>query len=362
MKVLLTGAFGNVGLSTLDELLKHKIEVRIFDLPSRRRKKMIERHPNRSLIESFWGDLCNLHDVEQAIKGVDAIIHLGAIIPPLADKNPDLAYKVNVGGTQHILEAVQTLNPTVKLFYTSSISIYGDRREHPFISIDDPLTPCHHDEYGKQKKQAEELVRKSSLDWTVFRLTYITSMDKLQLDPLMYEMPLETCIEICDTKDVAFALVNALLISEDISHQIFHIAGGESCRTTFGEYLSNMFEIFGLGYDALPAEAFSRNDFHCGWMDTKKSQSLFQYQRTSLETYFIAVKKKIKGKPFFIRLIRPLAIRIVLNRSPYFKNLPFTKRKKPFLHSIRDYLNNLSRTTAILKKKVSKNRLPQKIS
>ena len=40
MKVLLTGAFGNVGLSTLEELLKRNYDIRIFDIKTKRNKRL----------------------------------------------------------------------------------------------------------------------------------------------------------------------------------------------------------------------------------------------------------------------------------------------------------------------------------
>ena len=176
-------------------------------------------------------------------------------------------------------------------------------------------------------------------------------MDKLQLDPLMFEMPLDTCIEICDTQDVGLALVNALH-TPNIAQRIFHISGGPTCRTTFGEYLTEMFTIFGLGTTGIPAIAFSQNDFHCGWMDTTRSQNLFHYQRTSLGSYYNAVRKKIRGKNWLIRLVRPIALRIVLNRSPYYRILPRKVRKPQIGLSIKQYLRKLRRTTVEIKKKI----------
>ncbi len=349
MKILLTGAFGNVGVSTLDELLNQGHSVKILELPNKKWEKRLKKSPYKNRVSVICGDLCNVHDIEAAVKNVDGIIHLGAIIPPLADHRPELAYAVNVGGTRKMIRIAERINPQVKFFYTSSISVYGDRRQNPYIQTTDPAQAGSHDKYGQQKLEAETLVRASSLDWTIFRLTYITSMQKLNLDPLMYDMPLETCIELCDTKDVGYALVNALHVPE-VHHQIFHIAGGDACRTTFGEYLTQMMDIFGLGENALPAEAFSKTDFHCGWMDTQKSQQLLQYQRMTLETYYANVRKAIRGVPFFLRIFRPIAKHVVMKRSPYYQKIPREKRRRKFLHSISHYLQIMGRTTENMRK------------
>ena len=324
MKVLLTGPFGNVGLSTLRELVKirkdRNYDVKILDIKSSKNEKLSKEFQDK--VEIIWGDLRNIEDVNRAVEGVNVVLHVGAIIPPLADNEPEFAEEVNVGGTKNILEAMKKspLNP--KLVFTSSIATYGDRRNTPEIKVDDPLKPADHDEYAKQKIRCEKLVRESGLDWAIFRLTYIVSLNKLQVDPLMFSMPLDTCIEICDTKDVGLALVNGVK-NKAIIGEILNIGGGSKCRITFNEYLNEMFVLFGLGRDLLPDEAFSIGDFHCGYMDTTKSQELLEYQRYTLEEYFSEVKEEVKHLRRFLRImtliVRPIAKRYLLSRSPFYK-------------------------------------------
>ncbi|MFX0156340.1 MAG: NAD-dependent epimerase/dehydratase family protein [Candidatus Hodarchaeota archaeon] len=316
MKVLLTGAFGNVGLSTLKEILNRNYKIRIFDIKTRRNKRLAIKY--RKDVEIFWGDLRNYKDVEKAVSDVDVVVHVAAIIPPLADKKPKFAESVNVGGTVNIIKAMESQPKKPKLIFTSSVAVYGDRLENPLITPDDPPNPNDDDEYAKQKIKCEELIKNSSLDWTIFRLTYIVSLNKLQMDPLMFEMPLDTCIEICDTNDVGFALANAVE-NREIWGEILHIAGGNKCRISYREYLNEMLGIFGIGYESLPTEAFSTRGFHCGYMTTDKSQSLLKYQRYTLDDYFSAVRKKVAFSRLFMTLFRPFARKYLLNKSHYYK-------------------------------------------
>ncbi|MFX0176078.1 MAG: NAD-dependent epimerase/dehydratase family protein [Candidatus Hodarchaeota archaeon] len=323
MKILLTGGFGTVGISTLKELIKRKYKVRIFEIKNRRNKKIAKEF--KEYVEIMWGDLRNEELVEKAVKEQDVIIHLAAIIPPLADTHPDLAETVNIGGTLNILNAMKNEEHKPKIIFTSSIAVYGDRRTNPMIKISDPLNPSNGDFYALTKINAEQMIRDSGLDYAIFRLTYITSVEKLEMDPLMFHMPLETCIEICDTKDVGYALVNAIDIDE-VWGEIFHIAGGELCRTTYEDYLNNMMEIFGLGKDFLPKQAFEHKDFHCGFMDTRRSQNLFKYQRHTLEDYYNEVKEKIGTKRYFMPMIR-WAVRLnLLKRSDAYRRFKFFKK------------------------------------
>ncbi|MBA7614545.1 hypothetical protein ES703_21811 [subsurface metagenome] len=317
MKVLLTGAFGNVGLSTLKELMKRNYDIRIFDIKTKKNKRIAYKY--KKDVEVVWGDLRNYKDVERAVSDRDVVVHVAAIIPPLADKKPKFAESVNVGGTSNIIRAMESQPKKPKLIFTSSVAIYGDRLENPLITPEDPLNPNHDDEYAKQKIICEELIKKSSLEWAIFRLTYIVSLNKLQMDPLMFEMPLETCIEICDTKDVGLALTNAVE-NKEIWGNIMHIAGGERCRISYRKYLNEMLDIFGIGFEELPKEAFRQGrGFHCGFMTTDKSQALLNYQRYTLDNYFNAVRKKVAFSRLFIMMFKPIAQKYLLNKSHYYK-------------------------------------------
>ncbi len=324
MKVLLTGAFGNVGLSTLKELIEKDYKVRVFEVYTKKNRKIAKKFKNR--IEIIWGDLRNKEDVNKAVQSQDIIIHLAAIIPPLADTNPRLAESVNIGGTQNILDAMKNLKQKPKLLFTSSVAVYGDRRYNPMIEVTDPIAPSRGDYYAITKISAEKLIRESGLDFAIFRLTYITSIDKLNMDPLMFHMPLDTSIEICDTKDVGLALVNAVECDE-VWGETFNLAGGKQCRITYREYLNDMMEIFGLGRNFLPEEGFAEKDFHCGFMNTDKSQNILKYQKHTLEDYYGEVKKKIGYKRHFMPAIKWMIRINLLKRSESYRRHKFFRRK-----------------------------------
>ena len=324
MKVLLTGGFGNVGLSTLKELMNKDYSVRVFEVYNRKNRKIAKKFKNK--IEITWGDLRNKEDVNIAVQNQDIVIHLAAIIPPLADTNPVLTEFVNVGGTKNILDAIKNQGHQPKLIFTSSIAVYGDRRYDPMIEVTDPLNASRGDYYSITKISAEKLIRESGVDFAIFRLTYITSIDKLNMDPLMFHMPLDTSIETCDTKDVGLALVNAIECDE-VWGEIFNIAGGKQCRITYREYLKDMMEIFGLGRNFLPEEGFAEKDFHCGFMNTNKSQNLLKYQKHTLEDYYREVKQRIGPKRHFIPAIKWMIRLNLLKKSEPYRRYKFFKKK-----------------------------------
>ncbi len=316
MRVLLTGVFGNVGLNTLEELIKKGYKIKVFDIKTRKNIKISKKYKGK--VEIIWGDLRNQEDVEKTVEGQDVVIHVAAIIPPLADRNPKIAETVNVGGTINIIKAMERQPKKPKLIYTSSVAVYGDRRKSPLIKPIDPPNPNPDDEYARQKLKCENLIRQSKLEWVIFRLTYIVSLNKLQMDPLMFKMPLDICIEICHTKDVGLALANAAE-NDKIWGKIMHIAGGEKCRIIYKQYIDRMIEIFGLGKDFLPDEAFSKDNFHCGFMTTEESQKLLNYQKHTLDDYFNEVKERVRFKRYFMRMFKPIIRICLLRKSPYYK-------------------------------------------
>ncbi|MFO8019772.1 MAG: NAD(P)-dependent oxidoreductase [Promethearchaeia archaeon] len=317
-KILLTGGFGLCGRATLDELLKKDYDITVFEINTTENRDIAKKYQEK--VEIVWGDIRNFDDVKKSVKGKDFVIHMAAILPPLADENPKLARGVNVEGTKNIIKSMEKADQEAKLIYTSSIAIYGDRRQNPYIHVSDDPNPGD-DIYAQQKLECEELIKGSKLNWTILRLTYIVSMEKLDLNPLMYHMPLETCIEICHANDVGLALANAIE-SKEVWGKILNIAGGTKCRIIYGDYIHRMLEIFGLGGDLLPKDAFSDKAFHCGFMDTKKSQKLLQYQRYTLDNFFEDVKETVKVSRFFIKIfqliVRPIAKKYLLDKSPFY--------------------------------------------
>ncbi len=118
MKVLLTGALGNIGLSTLEALLDEGHDVVAFDLESRRARKLASRFDGR--VRVVWGDITDPESICAALDGVDAVVHLAAIIPPSTERAPDLARRVNVDATRSLIEQMEASPTANRLVFASS--------------------------------------------------------------------------------------------------------------------------------------------------------------------------------------------------------------------------------------------------
>ena len=91
-----TGGAGSVGKRLVDRFLKAGQSVRIFDLPIMDFTDL----ENLDGVEILQGDITNPSDVNAAVTNISGAVHLAAILPPNSEKNRDITFAVNVGGTK----------------------------------------------------------------------------------------------------------------------------------------------------------------------------------------------------------------------------------------------------------------------
>lgn len=294
IKVLLTGASGTVGFEILKQLhqQKDRFEITVFDLENSKTRKMFSKFQKEIHIK--YGDISINEDVAKVCSDKDFVLHIAAIIPPLADDNPELAYQVNVRGTTNLIRNLEKSSPHAFFIYSSSISVYGDRLINPNININDPILPSLGDEYAKTKIEAEGVIATSKLKWSIFRLTAI--MGNHKVSKLMFHMPLATSMEICTPADTGRAFVNALSHQDQISGKIFNLGGGESCRCSYSDFLNRSFKIFGLGKVDFPENSFADHNFHCGfYQDGDALEKILKFRRDSLESFYKNEEIKVSG-------------------------------------------------------------------
>jgi nucleoside-diphosphate-sugar epimerase len=290
--VLLTGASGAVGYEAFKCLLlrKEQYRIRVLSIDKKLERNLFK--PNHDQIEVIWGDIRIISDVRKAVKGVDAILHVAGIIPPAADLQPEKARAVNVMGTKNLVDVCLEQPTPPKLIFTSSISVYGDRVHEPNISIGDPLNPSEGDEYAQTKIDAENFIKASGITWSIFRLCGILA-NRLQIQPLMFHMPLDTALEWCHPSDAGYALVEAIE-NDTINNRTFNLGGGERCRILARDFIRQVFPIWGLDSDLLPESAFALKNFHSGYyIDGDELNHILKFRRYSLQDYIQSLRDKV---------------------------------------------------------------------
>lgn len=141
MKVLVTGSDGFIGSHLTEELVKKGYQVKAFvyynsfntwgwldTLPAE-----IMKH-----VEVFQGDIRDPNGVEEAVRGVDAVFHLAALIAiPFSYHSPDTYVDTNIKGTLNVLQAARKHNIN-RVLVTSTSEVYGTAQyvpideKHPF--------------------------------------------------------------------------------------------------------------------------------------------------------------------------------------------------------------------------------------
>ena len=139
--VLVTGGVGSMGRLVCARLAADGHSVKAFDLASAN----FDGLPDG--VSALPGDLTSLEDVRSALVGVNAVVHLAAIVPPTADIHIELAQKVNVEGTQIIVDAMKDSVPNAGLVFSSSVSVYGTPDNDAEITASQSYVPD--DNYAK---------------------------------------------------------------------------------------------------------------------------------------------------------------------------------------------------------------------
>jgi nucleoside-diphosphate-sugar epimerase len=121
MKIAITGGAGYVGCRLSEQLLNNGHEVICIDW-LKYGVQPILNILDRKGFHLHKIDICS-PEVEPILKSADAVIHLAGIVGyPSCEREPDLAYRVNVEGTNRVIDA-SVGKPFV---YASTGSVYGE--------------------------------------------------------------------------------------------------------------------------------------------------------------------------------------------------------------------------------------------
>lgn len=155
---LITGALGCVGAWCCRALVREGQTVVGLDLESDRgRAELIMSGEELAAVEFAKGDITDLSALERllAARRVTHMIHLAAMLIPLAAADPPRGALVNVVGTVNIFEAARR-HGVAGLSYASSAAVY-DRADGLRVAEDADGHPTSH--YGVHKQANEGAAR-----------------------------------------------------------------------------------------------------------------------------------------------------------------------------------------------------------
>jgi NADH dehydrogenase len=147
MKVAVTGATGFVGRRVVNEILRRGHSVRVLT-------RSVESRSRFNLpVEAVRGDIEDEATLEPFVSDRDAVVHLVGIIEESGGSSFD---RVHRQGTENVVVAASRAG-IARYLHMSAMG----------ASLSSPS------EYGRTKAMAEEAVKRSRLDWTIFRPSII---------------------------------------------------------------------------------------------------------------------------------------------------------------------------------------------
>jgi len=154
-KVLVTGAGGFIGSHLTEKCVECGAKVRgLVRYNSKNNFGWLEESKYRKEIELVVGDIRDLDSVTLALKGVDIVFHLAALIGiPYSYMSPLAYIRTNVEGTYNVLQAAKLLE-TENIVITSTSEVYGTAQ---YVPIDEQHPLNAQSPYSATKIAADQL-------------------------------------------------------------------------------------------------------------------------------------------------------------------------------------------------------------
>ena len=321
--VLVTGAYGLVGRPVVAKLVADG-----FKVTATAHRTVKPALP--ADVDVRRVDLTEPDQVSALIADVapSAIVHLAAYLPPLCYANRVRARAVNVDATAALVRAAQTMAKPPRFVHASSMAVYGSRNPHRHRDLLTPETPPLASElYGCHKLLAENIVRSSSLEWSILRLAGVITLEPLidygDFDSFYFGsiIPEDNRCHSVDVRDVASAFAAA--ITTPAIREVFMIAGDDSHKVTHREMSLASAEAIGMGPMMFPGrqgDPDSDADWYpLDWMDTARSQEVLSFQRHSYSDSYEEIRARADLKVRLMRMMAPVLARAMRRRAPYYK-------------------------------------------
>ena len=254
MRYLITGGSGFLGINLVRFLLERGQTVTVLDITDFDYPDCCDK------ITFIKGDIRVRDDLENAMQGVDIVVHCAAALPLYSKEQ---IYSTDVLGTQLVLE-VSEKHAVQRCIFISSTAVYGVPDHHPLYESD-PLVGVG--SYGKAKILAEEACchfRKKGLCVPVLRPKSFVGPERLGAFALLYEWAKEgrnfpvigsgnNRYQFLDVEDLCDAIYACATLDAAAVNDVFNIGAGEF--TTLREDFQAVLDAAGYGKKIIPLPA-----------------------------------------------------------------------------------------------------------
>jgi nucleoside-diphosphate-sugar epimerase len=148
MRVIITGATGNVGTSVLEALAEEPAVDEIVGLARRRPERQFPR-------TTFVGADITRDDLTARLRGADAVVHLAWLIQPGRDET--VTHRVNVAGSQRVFVAAVEAGVRT-IVYASSVGAYSPGPKDRLVDESWPTDGIASSFYSRHKASVERML------------------------------------------------------------------------------------------------------------------------------------------------------------------------------------------------------------
>jgi nucleoside-diphosphate-sugar epimerase len=242
---LITGGAGFLGINLVRYLLERGQKVRSFDIAA-------FDYPEKNRIEAIKGDIRDRRALDNALKGVDIVVHTAAALPLYT---PADIYSTDIDGTRNVLEAAKA-HSVQRVIHISSTAVYGIPDHHPLVEDDtlDGVGP-----YGEAKVKAEQLcleARTSGMCVPILRPKSFVGPERLGIFAMLYDwakdgkgFPIpgngKNRYQLLDVEDLCEAIYRCATLEHERVNDTFNIGAKEF--TTIKEDFEAVLKDAGFG-------------------------------------------------------------------------------------------------------------------
>ncbi len=315
---LLTGAAGKVGKYVVGALGRRGFDVVATDLRS-------DGIPAEVRFEAC--DLTDASAVDRLVGLVrpDVVVHCAAIVAPVSYAEPELSEAVNLGGTQHLIDATVSHARDAFFVFISSCAAFGPCG--PGDPVRRSSDPCYPDDnYGLQKLTGESWVQHSGLRQCSLRLGAIVDVQDLMPQhpayrPFVFMVSLDQPEHGIDARDAARAIASAAVVQPD--GHVLLIGGDDSWKLSARQLRKDVFGAVGLplppekAFRTAPDPGDSAGWFYECWMDTSNAEQLLGFQRVAHDAFVTELRQHHRARRAMTLPLGPIISRALTLASPY---------------------------------------------
>lgn len=224
---LITGGAGFLGINITRYLLARGHRVVSLDIAP-------FEYPERDQITEIKGDIRDRAAVDQAMQGVNIVIHTAAALPLYSKED---IFSTDIDGTRNVIDSAHQ-HGVERFIHISSTAVYGVPDHHPLYETDQVIGVGP---YGHAKIEAEKVCfeyREKGMCVSVIRPKSFIGFERLGVFALLYDwakdgknFPIpgkgDNLYQYLDVEDLCDAIYLCATVDKDLANDTFNVGAKE---------------------------------------------------------------------------------------------------------------------------------------